>query len=155
MSIDTERRGPTPQAGAGRAAGVAARRGPLLLGALTVAATAYIAAVDPNRPGHYLACPLLTLTGWYCPGCGGLRAVHDLAHLDLAGAWSMNPLLVAVIPLAVVLWGRWFGRAWRPGAGPSVASSRRSSRLAVLALMVLLAYAVARNIPSLALWLAP
>jgi len=155
MSVDSDRRGPTPQLGVGRAAVVRARRAPLLVAAITVAATAYIAAVDPNHPGHYLACPLLTLTGVYCPGCGGLRAVHDLAHLDLAGAWSMNPLLVAVVPIAVLAWGRWLVRAWKPGPVPTPASSRRSSWYAAVALTVLLAYSVARNIPALAPWLAP
>jgi hypothetical protein len=140
----------------GRVAVVRAAREPLLVGGLTLAATAYVAAVDPNRPGHYLVCPLLTLTGLYCPACGGLRAVHDLTHLDLARAWSMNPLLVLVAPFAVLAWGRWLARAcgssrWQV----TPASSRRSSWLAAAALVVVLAYAVLRNLPWLAPWLAP
>ena len=107
---------------------------PLAVGALVAAATAYVGAVDPNRPGHYVTCPLLALTGLACPGCGGLRATHDLVHLDLAAAWSMNPLWVVVAPLLVVLWGLWLVRAWRGtaararGGGVDVARRARALR---------------------------
>ena len=156
MSTATDRRGPAPTGVAGRAAVVRAAREPLLVGGFTLAATAYIAAVDPNHPGHYLVCPLLELTGLYCPACGGLRAVHDLTHLDLAGAWSMNPLFVLVAPLAVLAWARWLARACGSRRWPvTAASSRRSSWAAAAALGVVLVYAVLRNLPALAPWLAP
>ncbi|WP_449062427.1 DUF2752 domain-containing protein [Planomonospora algeriensis] len=76
-------------------------------------AVALVGAVDPNEPGHYPSCPFLTLTGLYCPGCGGLRAVHALAHGDPVTALGLNPLLVAAVPLLAVLWGRWAVRSWR------------------------------------------
>ncbi|RYV52688.1 DUF2752 domain-containing protein [Pengzhenrongella frigida] len=156
MSTDTGRRGPIPQAGTGRAVVVRAVRGPLVAAGLALIATAYVAAVDPNRPGHYVVCPLLTLTGLYCPACGGLRAVHDLTQLDLAGAWGHNPLLVLAAPLVVGAWGRWLVRSWHPGRWrPTVTSSRRSAWLAAVLLTVLVAYGVARNVPALAPWLAP
>jgi hypothetical protein len=86
---------------------------------LAVAATAYLAAVDPNQPGHYPTCPFLAVTGYYCPGCGSLRAVHDLAHGDVAGAVARNPLTVLAVPLLVTLWVLWArrrvtgrGRTW-------------------------------------------
>ena len=44
-----------------------------------------------TSPGHYPTCPFLAITGWYCPGCGSLRAVHDLLHGDLAGAVRPQP----------------------------------------------------------------
>ena len=49
------------------------------LGGVAVA-LATLATVDPNQPGHYPTCPFLATTGFYCPGCGALRAVHDLLH---------------------------------------------------------------------------
>ncbi|MGC5014077.1 DUF2752 domain-containing protein [Streptosporangium sp. DT93] len=57
------------------------------------------------------------LTGLYCPGCGGLRAVHALAHGDPLTALGLNPLVVVLIPVAIVLWGRWTLGAWRGAAG--------------------------------------
>jgi hypothetical protein len=43
-------------------------------------------------------CPFHRLTGLYCPGCGSLRAVHQLLHGNLAVAFGLNPLLVASLP---------------------------------------------------------
>lgn len=86
------------------------------------AAVTYLAVVDPHEPGHYPVCPFYYLTGMYCPGCGALRAVHDLAHADLAGAARMNLLFVICVPVVIAAWARWTLRSWqgRP-ARPSVA----------------------------------
>lgn len=86
---------------------------PLGAAAVVTAGVAYLAAVDPNTPGHYPPCPLYFLTGLYCPGCGTLRAVHDLANADLSGALGMNPLFVICVPFVLFLWGRWAIRSWR------------------------------------------
>ncbi|MER7133796.1 DUF2752 domain-containing protein [Streptosporangium saharense] len=72
-----------------------------------------MALVDPGEPGHYPACPFLTLTGLYCPGCGGLRAVHALTHGDPVTALGFNPLVVVMIPVVVLLWGRWTLLSWQ------------------------------------------
>ena len=89
------------------------------------AVVAYVGVVDPNRPGHYPTCPFLALTGHVCPGCGSLRAVHALAHGDVATAAGLNLLAVAAVPLLVAIWVRWVaarrdGRA-RPAPAPAVA----------------------------------
>jgi hypothetical protein len=99
-------------------------------GAVAVAALAAVAAVavlfffDPATAGFFPVCTLHALTGWQCPGCGGLRAVHQLTHGHLAAAWRLNPLLVALLPVAFwlglreavrVLTGReWPGVVTRP-----------------------------------------
>ncbi len=75
-------------------------------GAVAVAALAVGAAVavlfffDPATAGFFPVCTLHELTGWQCPGCGGLRAIHQLTHGHLAAAWRLNPLLVALLPVA-------------------------------------------------------
>ena len=43
-------------------------------------------------------CPFHYLTGWYCPGCGSLRAIHQLLHGNVRAAWAMNPLSVVLFP---------------------------------------------------------
>jgi Protein of unknown function (DUF2752) len=68
--------------------------------------------VDPNEPGHYPPCPFLSLTGWYCPLCGGLRAGHALLHGQIATAASSD-LLVVLAP--VLLAGLLVDRARRRG----------------------------------------
>ncbi|WP_093718483.1 DUF2752 domain-containing protein [Streptomyces sp. DI166] len=81
--------------------------------AAVVAAFAYVARVDPNEPGHYPACPLLQVTGLYCPGCGGLRSAHAFVHGDLATALHSNaPAVLGYLAFAV-LWTVWVVRAAR------------------------------------------
>ncbi|WAL94946.1 DUF2752 domain-containing protein [Streptomyces sp. Je 1-369] len=76
-------------------------------------AFAYVGAVDPNEPGHYPACPLLRLTGIYCPGCGGLRSAHAFIHGDLTTALGANALAVAGYVLFAALWTVWVIRTVR------------------------------------------
>ena len=78
----------------------------LAAGAAAVAAVGYVGAVDPNESGHYPTCPFLFVTGLYCPGCGSLRAVHALAHGDVATAADRNVLAVAGGVLLAVMWVR-------------------------------------------------
>ncbi|WP_431992294.1 DUF2752 domain-containing protein [Streptomyces albogriseolus] len=101
---------PSPHAVPGRAARLAAPAGLL---AAVAAAFAYVAAVDPNEPGHYPVCPLLGLTGLYCPGCGGLRSAHAVAHGDLAAALQANAPAVLGYAVFAVLWTVWVIRAAR------------------------------------------
>lgn len=112
--------------------------------AVVGAATAYVWAVDPNQPGHYPVCPTFALAGIYCPGCGMLRATHDLAHLDLTSALARNPLAPLILGSMValfVVWvrARWTGRpvTWNPPVWMP---------WAVAASFVL--WTVARNIPG-------
>jgi hypothetical protein len=83
--------------------------------ALWVAPTAALAAgavwalrtFDPNQPGNpFFACVFHQVTGLYCPGCGGTRAMHALVHFDLPGALAMNALPFIAAPLLGLLWLR-------------------------------------------------
>lgn len=42
-------------------------------------------------------------TGLQCPGCGGLRATHQLLHRHIAEAWRLNPLAVLLVPFYCLL----------------------------------------------------
>ncbi|MFF0743444.1 DUF2752 domain-containing protein [Streptomyces sp. NPDC004111] len=78
-----------------------------------LAAFAYVGAVDPNEAGHYPTCPLLATTGIFCPGCGGLRSAHAVAHGDLAGALGANAMAVVGYGIFAVLMVVWITRAVR------------------------------------------
>ncbi|MDN3020895.1 DUF2752 domain-containing protein [Streptomyces sp. S.PB5] len=81
--------------------------------AAVAGAFAYVAAVDPNEPGHYPVCPLLRYTGLYCPGCGGLRSAHAFIHGDFLAALQANaPAVLGYLGFAV-LWTVWVVRAVR------------------------------------------
>lgn len=127
---------------------------PVLLATVAVASFAVVGSVSPYQAGRYPLCPTYALLGVYCPACGGLRAAHDLAHLDLAAAWGMNPLVVLAVPVALVGWVVWTRRAVRAGPGRRVPDAvRRRSWVAVAVLLVV--FTVLRNVPALAPWLAP
>jgi hypothetical protein len=86
---------------------------PLGVAAAALVSAGYVAAVDPNAAGHYPTCPFLFLTGWYCPGCGALRAVHAMAHGDFMTALDRNPFTVVAVGYLVVTWFMWFQRSAR------------------------------------------
>ena len=127
---------------------------PVLAGATVAAATAVVALVSPEQPGTYPVCPFHAVTGWWCPGCGSLRAVHALATGDLATAVERNVLLVLAAPVLVVAWAAWLrrtitGRSRRPLA--DVSTGRRAAWVVVATVF---AFWVLRNLPA-GSWLAP
>jgi uncharacterized protein DUF2752 len=131
----------------------AVRRGllsPLAAAGAVVSATAYLATVDPNHPGHYPTCPFLWLTGKVCPGCGSLRAVHDLATGQLDAALHRNPLTVLAVPLLIVMWGSWVQRIVTQRQRRWVAPAWALWSL----LALVLAFWVLRNLPGFG-WLGP
>jgi len=116
------------------------------LAALTAVAlpTAYLALVDPNTPGHFPVCPVLQATGWWCPGCGGLRCVHALTRGDLTTAGHDNLLVLILAIVLGVFWLRWAWAALTGGAAPTV---RFGWRQTLLLIVVLGLFMVFRNLP--------
>ncbi|MFF3780525.1 DUF2752 domain-containing protein [Streptomyces sp. NPDC001933] len=111
--------------------------------AVVVGAFGYVGAVDPNQPGHYPVCPLLRFTGLYCPGCGGLRSAHAVAHGDIAAALGSNALAVAGYAVFAVLLALWVVRAWR--GRPMSIAAKPAVWWGIGA--VLLVFSVVRNLP--------
>jgi hypothetical protein len=125
---------------------------PLLLAGGVLLASLALHLRDPHQSGSWGFCPWFVLTGTYCPGCGGLRAVNDLTRGDLVAAASSNLLFVGSIPVFALMWARslrhrWTGRR-RPWPAPVVAAN------ATAALLLLLGFWVLRNLPF-AGWLTP
>ena len=58
---------------------------------------------DPSQTEWMPKCPVHTLTGFDCPGCGTQRALHALLHGDLEATLRANALLVLFIPLIIVM----------------------------------------------------
>lgn len=71
-------------------------------GAAGLGALAYIGLGDPHRPGFFPPCPFHQMTGWFCPGCGGLRMTHDLLYGDIAAAFVDNAFVLIGVPLLIV-----------------------------------------------------
>jgi len=108
-----------------------------------VAALTVVGLVDPNQAGNYPSCPVRSLTGLYCPGCGSLRALHALSHLHLGQAVGLNPLAMVMLPVVAVLWGRWAARCLGRGGPP-----RAAPRAIWTLLGLVVAFTIARNLPA-------
>lgn len=107
---------------------------------------------DPHQHGSWGLCPFNALTGLYCPGCGGLRAVNDLTHGQVGAAFSSNVVVTALIPVATGLLALWAVDRWR-GRTREVPWQRLRPLVAAL-VTVLVAFTIARNTGAGA-WLAP
>jgi drug/metabolite transporter (DMT)-like permease len=134
-----------------RPARLARIRDPLLAAGGVAAAALALHLRDPHVTHSWGFCPLYAATGVYCPGCGSLRAVNDLTNGHLGAAASSNLLLVALIPVVAVLFGRWTLASWR---GDDVAFAPRLPRWVTIGMIAVVGvFWVARNLPGS--WLAP
>ncbi len=102
-----------------------------------------IRQTDPADSSWLPPCPLHWLTGWHCPGCGATRALHALLHGELGEAFWQNPLLVSLAPavLALCLWH------WATRGSATVWTLAVPPAGIWLALFVLIAFGVLRNLP--------
>ena len=75
----------------------------LTVGVLFAALAALVLfCFDPRQYHFYPVCFFHQTTGLLCPGCGALRAMHQLLHGHLAAAFRFNPVLIASLPF--VFW---------------------------------------------------
>jgi len=119
----------------------AVRHTPYRVAAAAGAALAADVAFDPVHR-HVPLCPFHTVTGLWCPLCGGLRAADSLAHLQVMTALHDNAVFVLALPLIALWWVDWAVRS-RSGRPP-----RTQPRYAVTALvLVAVAFTVLRNLP--------
>jgi hypothetical protein len=106
---------------------------------------------DPHQDGSWGFCPSAAM-GFYCPGCGGLRAVNDLTNGDVGAALSSNVVVTSMIPVAIALLVVWAVNRWR-GRTLIIAWGRLRS-LVFGFIVLLVVFAVLRNTAAGA-WLAP
>jgi hypothetical protein len=116
-----------------------------LIGALAggTVATAVLFRLDPATTPIYPECQFHRLTGLDCPGCGSLRALHELLHGHLLAALHLNLLLVLSLPLFALLAARFIWRVTR-GMEP-VLDIRPSWAWAYVAAWVV--FGIVRNLP--------
>jgi hypothetical protein len=126
-------------------------RAQALLAGLAAAALVALHMHDPHVSGAYGYCPFHAATGWWCPGCGGLRALNDLTDGRFLAALHSNVLVAPLAVGAVAWWGRSVAARWRGEQRPSPAVSG-SATVSVLVLVVV--FTVLRNTPW-GRWLTP
>lgn len=117
------------------------------------AALGMLLLFDPATSGLFPPCPLRYFTGWYCPGCGSLRAMHQLLRGNLRAAWALNPLTVLLLPFLIYGAASYASRELRGKYLPRVFLPAICIR-ALYAVIIL--FGIARNLPFHPFdWLAP
>jgi hypothetical protein len=75
---------------------------------------------DPTRVRIFPVCTFHRLTELDCPGCGSLRAMHQLLNGNVMTAFRHNPLLIGSLPLFAWIGCRFVWRTWRREPGWTV-----------------------------------
>jgi hypothetical protein len=115
------------------------------LGAAAIAAgSSVVAYFDPSKVQLFPACPLYSLTGFACPGCGLTRGFHALFHGDLLTALHFNALIpVWAIIFCVVVISLMLSAV----GGRGISFRTFSTKWLWSFLVLLLVFGVLRNLP--------
>lgn len=109
---------------------------------------------SPESSIYFPKCPVYMLTGLQCPGCGSQRAIHELLNLNIAAAFTYNPLMVISIPYLLVGFGTHIILEYMADSSKKI--YRYSLKvndilfrgLAVkIVLVVIIGYSILRNLP--------
>lgn len=137
---------------------------PLLPAAALILSAAVLWRFNPSQHGFYPRCMLHATTGLDCPGCGILRATHQLLNGHLVNALALNSLYVIALPFGALYVLNALLAALRPApvlqrdrlAGVQLALGRAGHYLGSLhpftfIVGTLVGFGIARNLP-LARW---
>lgn len=107
---------------------------------------------NPVEHTFYPACQFYQLTALHCPGCGSLRALHQLTHGHVGAAFDSNPLLIVSLPFLA----GWGFRNRRAAPHRAADSSWIQPRGVWFVFGILLAFAILRNLPwKVFAWMSP
>src|SRR5438445_5956309 len=108
------------------------------------AGSGVVAYFDPTTAGFFPVCPLYSLTGFACPGCGLTRGFHALFHGDVLTALDFN----ALIPVWAVIFGYVFiSSVLLAVRGKGLPMWPTWPRFLWTFMIVLLVFGVIRNLP--------
>ena len=99
---------------------------------------------DPRQYHFYPVCFFHKTTGLLCPGCGALRAMHQLLHGQVATAFRFNPVLVVSLPILAWLGTRY---VWQKSRNEPASLGLRPLWLWLI-LAAVLVVSVLRNLPG-------
>jgi hypothetical protein len=98
------------------------------------------------NPNQYFfpRCPVYSLTGLYCPGCGSQRSLHAFLNLNIGDAFSSNLLVGFLIVILIVelLFYILKLEKFRP-----VNFMKSNRYFSIIVLCVVIAFTLLRNIP--------
>ena len=99
---------------------------------------------NPSQHGFFPRCFFKMATGLDCPGCGGLRATHQLLHGHLRAAFAFNPLFIVALPFAVFFGTRAAVEQWTGHKGPRLIPATTAVWICA---GIVIAFGVLRNLP--------
>jgi hypothetical protein len=122
----------------------------VMLGLAALGVGAVVFFFNPSAYVFYPTCQFHALTGLYCTGCGGTRAIYQLLHGHVLAALKDNALFVLALP-PLAVWGARF-----------VVQKLRNQqtvfqlhpKMMWLFVVVALIFTVLRNLPAFS-WLSP
>lgn len=113
----------------------------ILIAAAVCAAAIILYTYNPLSVSFYPRCPSKWLTGFDCPGCGSLRAMHALLHGNISAAWHYNAALFFAIPAII------FFAAAPHFSKNSIAARIYASRYTPIAILIaVIAWWIGRNL---------
>ncbi len=111
---------------------------------VSAAAAAAVWYFDPSTVNFLPSCPLYTLTGLACPGCGLTRGFHALFQGDVLTALDYN----ALIPVFVMFTGFLFlSMVLLAVRGRGLTLGKFNGPLLWTFLALLLVFGIVRNLP--------
>jgi Protein of unknown function (DUF2752) len=121
------------------------RLGSAAVVAMAAGVLSVVYLLDPGSSELYPPCPFLALTGFYCPGCGTLRALHQLTLGHPVAALDLNPLMVLLLPFVAYFLA---SHAMLAATGRPLRKYFVRPELIWALLGVVLVYWLLRNIPA-------
>jgi hypothetical protein len=109
-----------------------------------VAATTVLYFFNPAQSNFYPICVFYKTTGLLCPGCGCLRAVHQLLHGHIEAAFRFNALFVSSLPFVALV----YVQAARHRAANRPALAWLGPRLLWTGFAILVVFGILRNLPG-------
>lgn len=89
----------------------------------------------------YIHCPIKTITGLYCPGCGITRMLLSIIQLDFYQAFRYNPLLFITLPIFIIFFLNTLITKKEP------LYNKISNKVWTIVIIIFIAYGILRNIP--------
>lgn len=89
----------------------------------------------------YIHCPIKTITGLYCPGCGITRMLLSIIQLDFYQAFRYNPLLFITLPIFIIFFLNTLIIKKEP------LYNKISNKVWTIVIIIFIAYGILRNIP--------
>jgi hypothetical protein len=124
----------------------------IVVSTVLIAALAVLYFFNPAQFGFYPICFFYKATGLLCPGCGTLRAMHQLLHGHIEAAFHFNALIVSSLPIVAL----GCVRAARDRAANKPALAWLRPSWLWFGLAVLIVFTILRNLPDASrYWLAP